>query len=87
MRGANFSHQKTLTQSRYTFVYIQFDLFLKDMSGSRRKSNINNIKVKNKSKNELINIFKARNANKEYNDLTAILTYQMILQKEHKLNI
>jgi hypothetical protein len=39
------------------------------MSGSRRKINIYNIKVNNISKNELINIFKARNANKEYNDL------------------
>jgi hypothetical protein len=39
------------------------------MSGSRRKININNIKVNNISKNERINIFKTRNANKEYNDL------------------
>jgi hypothetical protein len=41
------------------------------MSGTRRKININNIKVNNISKNELINVFKARNANKEYNDLTS----------------
>jgi hypothetical protein len=41
------------------------------MSESRRKININNIKVNNKSKNELIDIFKARNANKEYSDLTS----------------
>jgi hypothetical protein len=37
------------------------------MSENRRKININNIKINNISKNELIDIFKAKNANKEYN--------------------
>jgi hypothetical protein len=39
------------------------------MSGSRWKININNIKFNNISKNELIDIFKAKNANKEFNDI------------------
>jgi hypothetical protein len=41
------------------------------MSGSRRKININNIKVNQISKNILISIFKAKNTNTEYNDLTS----------------
>jgi hypothetical protein len=56
------------------------------MSGSRRKININNIKVNNISKNELIDIFKARNANKEYNDLTSninILDTPKRMQTKH----